>query len=42
MARNDAQMTAARVEADADDAESEGKVIEASANYAKWKKCTVK
>jgi len=37
MARNDAEMTAVRVEADADDADLEGKRMEASENYREWK-----
>lgn len=41
MARNDAEMTAARVYATADDAGSEGKVMSPRANHRTWKKCPV-
>jgi len=40
MPRNDAEMTAVRMEADADDADLAGKRMEASKNYREWKKCT--
>ena len=40
MARNAAEMTAVRVEADAYDADSEGKRMETSANHGEWREFT--
>ena len=42
MARNDAEMTAVRVEADADDADLEGERMERSANHGEWREFTAK